>query len=977
MLTFLIQTIEILFIMKKITLLFCLFLSASFISAQTTLDVPTVGTATRVTLTGFTANWTAVPNATSYAINVYDGASALVAGSPKTVTGASSAMLAIAGMLLPNTTYTYTVTAIGDAVTYLSSAASAPSASFTTATSTGTYTLQYEAADVATLNADLKGGAADIYELTTSGGAYTFSTGSTGNNNTLIRNTTVRAAVGLAAKPILKLNSTTTGSTSNIFYTATSGLTIRFEGLEFDGVNAGGTGQPLAFYDATTTAANTKLYINNCYFRGFLNAPGNGLIRMNAEGSTSQIIDIQNSVINNTGGRIIYLNQTTNPTKCDITIKNTTFSNNVLLTARANIIYAAKVNSGATLFDHCTFYNLVTTSGSEGIIRYPSGSGAITVSNSIFSTVAQTLPTATISYCYLAGFTGTVPTGTNTFATVPTFTNAASLDFSLSNKSSFICADTKIAGNTIYYSALPKLDAPVVGTASSIGTNGFTANWSTVSNASGGYSIKVYEGVTLANTTLATGQATVSALITGLKTGTSYTYTVTAIGDATNYDSSNASVASASLTTLGLQVPIVGSATDITSSSFTANWTPVANASSYNVMVYLSTNLVSTTNISGQAASSLSLTGLAMGTTYTYKVMAVGDGVTYFNSDASSASAIAKTTATTISQLNPNFADGTWGGVISGSLTLGTYPTYSANGFDLTKGYIQTTNVNGLKGEAFTHMLKLDKSSNLGVMDLPTVASVSQLEIRASATTGRQFTLSVWNSGTSAWDLYGTYATTVDTENIFLINFPSALTNVKFRIINISSGAFSFYKIKSHTSQPVALTAPTVGAASNIGITGFTANWTSSETNATGYKVCVYKGTSLMSTVEASGQSTNSVAITGLQADSVYTYKVSAIGDGDVIYSNSLLSAASATITTLSDLGTSTKNINSASFITIKDRTIFTSEIGDVEIYNLQGAKIVEVRNTNKIELNITNGLYFVRFRTDNGIENVQKFIIR
>jgi hypothetical protein len=577
----------------------------------------------------------------------------------------------------------------------------------------------------------------------------------------------------------------------------------------------------------------------------------------------------------------------------------------------------------------------------------------------------------------LAGFTGTVPTGTNTFATVPTFTNAASLDFSLSNKSLFICADTKIAGNTIYYPALPKLDAPVVGSASSIGTNGFTANWSSVSNATGGYNIKVYEGVTLANTTLAAGQATVSALITGLKTGTSYTYTVTAVGDATNYDSSDPSTASASFTTLGLSIPVVGAPTDITASSFTANWTPVANASSYVVMLYLTTNLVSTTNVAGQAASSLSLTGLAMGTTYTYKVMAVGDGVTYLNSDASSASAIAKTTATTISQLNPNFADGTWGGVISGSLALGMYPSYSANGFDLTKGYIQTTNINGLKGEAFTHMLKLDKTSNLGVMDLPTVASVSQLEIRASATTGRQFTLSTWNSGTSTWTVYGTYTTTVDTENIFLINFPSALTNAKFRIINISSGAFSFYKIKTHTTQPVALTAPIVGTASNIGITGFTANWSSAEVNATGYKVCVYKGTSLMSTMEASGQSTNSVAITGLQADSVYTYKVSAIGDGDVTYSSSLLSAASATITTLSDLGTYTKNINSTRFITINDRTIFTSEIGDIEIYNLQGAKIVEEKNTNKIALNITTGMYLVRLISENGTEKIQKIIIR
>lgn len=961
--------------MRKITLFISFMLITLFINAQTTLDVPVQGVASRITLSGFTANWTAVANATSYSINVYDGSNNLVAGSPKTVTGSSVSSLAIAGMLQPNTSYTYTVTAVGDGVNYLSSAASANSSTFTTATSTGSFTLQYAAADVATLNADIKGGAADIYELTTSGGAYTFSTGSTSNNNTIIRNTTVRAATGLAARPIVKLNSTTTGSTANIFNTATLGLTIRFDGLEFDGVNTGGTGQPLAFYDQSTGASNIKLYINNCYFRTCKNGSGNGVIRLNGVG-TSQLLDIQNSVFNDFGGRTIYINNASSA-KYDISIKNTTFSNNSVIASRANIIYNNAVNTGTTLFDHCTFYNLVTTSTSEGILRFPAGSGAITVSNSIFSIVAQTLPTATISYCYLAGFSGTVPTGTNTFATAPLFTNATALDFSLTNKGSFICADTKIAGNTIYYSALPKLETPVVGIASNIGTNGFTANWSTVANATGGYNIKVYEGATLVNTTLVPGQTTTSTVVSGLKTGTTYTFTVTAIGDATNYDSSDPSDASAGFTTLGLSVPVTGAPTNITADGFTANWTPVPNAISYNVMLYLTTNLISTTNVEGQSASNLSFTGLAMGTTYTFKVMAVGDGVTYLNSDASASSAIAKTTAVTVNQLNPNFADGTWGGVVSGSLALGTFPTYSANGFDLTKGYIQSTNVNGLKGEAFTHMLKLDKTSNLGVMDLPTVASVAQLEIHASATTGRQFTLSIWNSGTSAWDLYGTYTTTVDTENIFLINFASLLTNVKFRIVNISSGAFSFYKIKSHTSQPVALSAPTVGTASNIGINGFTANWTAGVANATGYKVYVYKGSTLVTTADASGQSTNSAVITGLQADSVYTYKVGAVGDGDVSFSNSLLSGASASITMLSDVGTSIKNIDSRGFFTLINQTVFASETGNFEVFNLQGSRLIEARNTNNVTLNTTGGLYLVRFSSETGTEKALKIAVK
>jgi hypothetical protein len=975
--------------MRKITLLFILFLAAGSLSAQTILDVPTVGTATRPTLTGFTANWTAVPNATSYAINVYDGASALVTGSPKTVTGATSATLAVTAMLQPNSTYTYTVTAIGDAISFLNSAASAPSEAFTTGSSTGTYTLQYAASDVATLLVDLRGGAADIYELTTSGGAYTFTTADA-NNAILIRNTKVRAAAGLAAKPIIKLNSTTaTTNTINIFQTVTPNLTVYFEGLEFDGVNPGASGQPLLFYSNNLGAANTKLYINDCYIRSFKNTSGNGLIQMKDEGSTTQVIDIQNTVINDCGGRIIYLNPAANPTKCDITLKNVTFSNNALLASRANVIYGAKANTGTTLFDHCTFYNLVTTSGSEGIIRYPSGSGVITVSNSIFSTVAQTLPAATISYCYLAGFTGTVPTGTNTFTTVPTFTNAATLDFSLTNKSSFICADTKVAGNTIYYSALPKLDSPVVGTAGSIGTNGFTANWSAVSNASGGYSIKVYEGATLVSTTLAAGQETVSTTISGLKTGTTYTYKVTAVGDATNYDSSEPSAASASFTTLGLAIPVVGSATDIATNSFTANWTPVTNASSYDVMVYLMTNLVSTTNIAGQASSSLAITGLAMGTSYTYKVMAIGDGITYLNSDVSPSSTAAKTLAEIVNQLNPNFGDGSWGTVYTSSQALGSYPTYSANGFDLTKAYVQSINVTGLKGESYTHMLKLDKSSNSGVMDSPTVASVSQLEIRASATTGRQFTLYIWNAGTSTWSLHGTYTTTVDTENIFLINFSGTLTNAKFRIINISSGAFSFYKIKTHTTQPVALTAPTVGAASEIGSFGFTANWTPVDVNGSNYDVKVFLqnhdnlgnltgAVTLVSTQSTiSGQASSSLALTGLQADSTYYYKVVATGDGDNLYSNSLLSAASASFTTLSDVGTSVIDLKSKQLLQVNAKTISASETGSFEVYNLQGVKLLDVSNVNYIETNLLKGLYVVRFTNKVGKQLVQKIIIK
>ncbi|GEM_PF-858783 len=527
-------------------------------SPLTTLDTPTVGTASKATLTGFTANWTAVANATSYAINVYDGASALVSGSPKTVNGASSATLAITGLLLPNTSYTYTVTAIGDNVNaYASSAASGNSASFTTATSTGSYTIQYAASDVATLLADLNGGAADIYELTSSGGAYTFTTTTT-TSAVLVRNTIVRAVAGLASKPIIKVNTSGTGTTMSMFQipTTVTGLTLRFDGLEFDGINPGNGGsgyaQPNAIYDANTGTTNTQLYVTNCYFHDFLNAAGNGVIRLNGSAGT-QTMDVQGSTFNNCGGRILYPNSASTSPTTNINLKNNTFSNTVTLaTSRHNIIYNNVANPGTTTIDHCTFYKVADAAVPNGIVSITgSGNGAITIKNSIFVTAPTTLPTATVDYCYLAGLqsgtSGASYTGaTHTFATAPTFTNTTSLDFSLTNKSSFTPTldGSYYAGNTYYTLAIPGISA-----GSSPAAVGFTANWTAVANASS-YDVKVYQGASWISTTNASGQATASLAITGLSGNTAYTYTVTAKGDNTSYFyDSKPSVASASIST--------------------------------------------------------------------------------------------------------------------------------------------------------------------------------------------------------------------------------------------------------------------------------------------------------------------------------------------------------------------------------------------------------------------------------------------
>ncbi len=1067
--------------MKKITLLLAVLCLTVLANAQTPLSTPVVKSAFGVSTSGVTANWTAVANATSYTVTIYDATPSVVTTS--SATGAV-ATLAITGLTLSqNAAYTYTITAVGDGVTYSNSAESAKSIPFYIQSTDSKVVFQYAAGDVVTLNNDLKSatgatGAADIYELTTSGGAYTFNTGASSNNNVLVKNTTIRALAGLANRPILSLISTTAGSTPNIINTAATGLTVTLSGLEFNGINSAGT-QPIAFY---TTGANTNLYITNCYFHDFLNSPGNGTIRMDGV-STTQVMDIQGSTFNNCGGRVLYNNTASGTTL--INIKNCTFSNLVPETSRCNVLYNTAVNTATQTYDHCTFYNIATSTTSPIYVK--GLGGAILIKNCLFSSVLLTQPltfTTTITDCYVGGLAsapaGTSTAITGTITTVPSYNNPSVLDFSLTNKSLFTATtDALIAGNTSYYAALPQLNTPTVGVATLIGTNGFTANWSTVPNASGGYSVKVYNGVTLVNTTQVAGQTSVSAVITGLNTGTTYTYTVTAVGDAINYDLSNPSVASAGFTTLGLAIPIVGTASSISTTGFTANWTPVANAVSYNVLTYLTSNLVSTTNVSGQASSSLSISGLAMGTTYTYKVVAVGDGITYLNSDPSAASAIAKTLTTTVSALNPNFSDGTWGAVSTTSPTLGGYPVFSANGWDLTHAQVKTNASIGPKGEVHSNVLMMDKTTNSGVVLTPTVAGVAEIEIHSAATAGRQYYLQSSIDGGTTWQAVGPgntgtlgtyYNNSAGLEQIDIIP-TGGLTNAKFQITDPASGAYTFYEIMTRTSvtTTTSLAVPAGAiAASNPNSSGFTANWTNTVPNATGYKVNVYsnKLKTFVTSANISNPSALTLGITGLQADSTYTYGVVGLGD-NVTYSDgyilmattpvitnmaapvasaatnittsgftanwSLVNNASSydvrvydatptqvgtttnvaagilsldvaglnsnasytyTVTTRGDgvlhfdsapstpkalttaVATALNSITGNSFITASGKTIIASEAGQIQVYNLQGARVLQAQNTSKVVTALESGLYIVHFTGSNGKTNCTKIII-
>lgn len=430
-----------------------------------------------------------------------------------------------------------------------------------------------------------------------------------------------------------------------------------------------------------------------------------------------------------------------------------------------------------------------------------------------------------------------------------------------------------------------------------------------------------------------------------------------------------------------LSSPSIGAPSDATSTGFTANWTPVANAAGYDVKVYLGTNLISTTNFPGQAAATGVITGLMSGIEYTYKVIAKGDVTNYSDSDPSASSSSVTTLDPYASNaLNTDLGDGTWGTIAQTQPTTGTYPSSIINGFKLTASVVYTGSVKGIKGETHTNRIAIDKSMYGGMVTLPTVNAVEQIEIHATAgSAGNGFVLKEFIPSTNTWSaIGGTYvydanSKTAGTDSIYIISVSRSVPT-KFRIENPTNGGIYIMQIITRTTNPALLAKPVTTTATSISTTAFTANWTA-VANASGYKVYVYNGTTLISGApfSVSGQSTESLAISGLADETAYTYKVQAIGDGDTNYSDSFLSFAQA-VTTSTTTGLNSPNANK---IEISGKSIAANTTGNFEVYSIQGIRLLSKSNTQYINTQLSSGIYVVKFTDSTGKTLLQKVNIK
>ena len=169
------------------------------------------------------------------------------------------------------------------------------------------------------------------------------------------------------------------------------------------------------------------------------------------------------------------------------------------------------------------------------------------------------------------------------------------------------------------------------------------------------------------------------------------------------------------------------------------------------------------------------------------------------------------------------------------------------------------------------------------------------------------------------------------------------------------------------------LATPAVQPATGINATGFTANWLDVP-GAVSYDIYLFDYLSNpVGTVVNVTEPTLSYAFTSLILDAAYTYKVIARGDGVTTYDSALSSGITATPST----ATGVTDVTSTTFVTAIGKTILCSETGLIQVYNLQGARVLQVSNASKVATTLESGLYIVRFTGNNGQITSTKVMIK
>jgi len=621
------------------------------------LSTPTANAATSTLPYGFTANWDVVGSAVSYNIKVYDATPTLIS----TTNASSGTSKAITG-LIPNTAYTYTVTAVADNVVNANSAASLPQSFSTSATTPwdGNLAASY-AGGIGTL--------ADPYQIATAEQlAYLASlvnaAGQTSNGNTSGKYYKLTADVDLkgSAHTWTPMGTSGTIAFAGVFdgnYHSINNIIVNRTSSDFNGlfgyvqgvssaskaviknlIIASGsiTGQS---YNGAIAGRANFVQITNC--KNLINVSGSvasggpeagGIV--GRLGSVSIVENCSNSgTISSEGAGLhsggIVGNAAVSSTVGDLSLIQYCY-NTGSITGVSNAGGITGSGNGNLTIKEC--YNKGTISASNvdggGIVGYGFGTGFNVLNCYNRGMVIQ--PSPTVAVYYLGGIFG-YPGG-----------NAAGKYFQAVTNCYNTASVTALTAGGVTEAIAGSLTGGASAGGSGSIVNSYYLNTLTVTNTNGG-------------TSKTDAELKAAGFITSLENGQNPTAWSS---DASSKNNGYPILTWQTTSSSSLSAPTVGTASAITTTGFTANWSTAANAIGYTVNVYLNgTTFYSTASVTGQSTTSLAINGLTSNSDFTYKVAAISNLGTV-DSNESSASETFATTTTSSTDYFRTKSTGNW-----------------------------------------------------------------------------------------------------------------------------------------------------------------------------------------------------------------------------------------------------------------------------------------------------------------------------